>query len=92
MRSFEEFVGDTTAGFYGVVVWFMILGITGFIWLVFNTFLEYFFNIMDASYTKDFFSLLWVRGGIFIIIFMVSSFSLLLYMQKAKYPYGGMGR
>lgn len=83
---------DVHADFYGIVVWLMILGITGFIWLVFNTFLEYFFNLMESSYTKDFFSLLWVRGGLFIIVFLVSSFSLLLYVQKVKYPYGGYGK
>jgi len=90
--KFRSLSGDTHADFYGIVVWLMILGITAFIWLVMNTFLEYFFNIMDASYTRDFFSLIWVQGGIFIVIFLVSSFSLLMYMQKSKNPFGGTYR
>lgn len=86
MRSFSD---QDDAGIYGVVVWLMILGITAFIWLVFNTFLGYFFDLMPSGYTADFFSLLWIQGGLFIIIFIVSSFSLLLYMQKSKYPFAG---
>ena len=90
MRSLK---GDNGGGVYGIAVMFMIFGIVAFLWLLFNTFLGTFFDMMDPGYgfTVDFFEMLWVNGGIFFVVFFVTIFSLFMYMQKSKYNVGGGG-
>ena len=80
---------DENAGVYGIIIFTMVLGIAAFLWLTFNTFLEFFINYMPESATKEFFIMLWVHGGILIIVLFGAIFSLLMYMQKSKYPMGG---
>ena len=86
MRSIKS---DESAGIYGIIVFMMVLGIAAFLWLTFNTFLEFFINYMPESATKEFFIMLWVSGGILVIVLFGAIFSLLAYMQKSKYLPGG---
>jgi len=80
---------DENAGIYGVVIFMLVLGIGAFLWLLCNTFLEFFFNFMREGPVKEFFILYWVDGGILIVIFITAIISLLMYMQKSKYSQGG---
>lgn len=82
---------DDTAGVYAIVVFLLVLGIGAFLWLVANSFLEFFFNFMRDSPVKDFFITYWANGGILVVIFITAIVSLLLYMQKSKYQQGGIG-
>ena len=80
---------DNTAGVYAIVVFMIVLGMGAFLWLVSNSFLEFFFNYMRDSPVKEFFILYWVHGGILVVIFLTAIVSLILYMQKSKYQQGG---
>lgn len=80
---------DNTAGVYAIVVFMIVLGMGAFLWLVSNSFLEFFFNFMRDGPVKEFFILYWANGGILVVIFITAIVSLLLYMQKSKYQQGG---
>ena len=87
LRNFKD---DENAGLYGIIVFASVIGGAAVLYLLFNTFLEFFFNFMRESPTKDFLVMLWVHGGILVLILFASIFSLLVYMQKSKYQqYGG---
>jgi len=86
----RDLAEDENAGMYAIIVFMLVLGIGAFLWLVCNTFLEFFFNFMREGPVKEFFIYYWVEGGILIIIFITAIVSLLLYMQKSKYSQGGM--
>lgn len=87
----RKFISNEFGGIYGIVIFVMVLGLAAFIWLVFNTFLEFFINYMPNNATRDFFIMFWAHGGILLVVLLVSIFSLLVYMQKSKYMQRGGG-
>ena len=87
--KFKPLWSNNDAGMYGILAFFIVLSLASFIWLLCNTFLEVFFNMMSESYTKAFFTTIWVNGGIFVVILLAAIFGLFMYMQKSKYEFGG---
>ena len=69
---------------FGLIVYIMTLALTGMLLLVGGEVMGPFFSIMRPSVMKDFLMILWPYG-LALIIFFISSFTYLRYMQKSKY-------
>ena len=71
-----------------VLVVIVVLGVAGFLILVMGEILEPFFNIMSDGAVKDFLLIIFPKG-ILLVVFFVIIFVMLMEYQKSSYREGG---
>lgn len=81
---------QTGGGFWNVMIFLFVLGITSFMVLLCGQILYPFFSIMPSGNLKDFFHIVW-PWGVMLAILILSGVALLMSMQKKQYDNTGGG-